>query len=96
METRFNLPSKFTKAEFKTVVRVIGETVGDEVKYDIYVQTSRDPDNVRWVEAGELLFVALEKNLSDPHYLDLVIKSYEEKKGVVQKNEEIIDSPTAR
>lgn len=95
METRFNLPSKFTKAEFKKLVRVIGETVGDEVEYDIYIQTSRDPDNVRWVEAGEFLFVALEPQLSDPHYLDHVMASYEAKKGhvcqgVIKKDEETI------
>lgn len=91
METRFNLPSKFTKAEFKKIVRVIGDTVGDEVQYTVHVQTSRDEDNVRWVEAGEFLFVALEHLLSDPHYLDQVMVSFEKRKGIIEKvkNEEV-------
>lgn len=91
MDTRFNLPSKFTKAEFKKIVRVIGETVGDEVQYTVHIQTSRDEDNVRWVEAGEFLFVALEHHLSDPHYLDQVMASFEKRRGIIEKvkNEEV-------
>lgn len=86
METRFNVPSRYANAEFKKLVRVIGETVGDEVQYDIYIQTSRDPDNVKWVELGEFLLVALEHHLSDPHYIDNLMISYEKRKGI--SNEE--------
>lgn len=86
METRFNQPSRFSSAEFKKLVKVIGETVNDTVEYDIFIQTSRDEDNVRWVEAGEFLLVALENKLSDPAYLDILINAYETKKRIIKKD----------
>ena len=85
METKFNPPSKFTKANYKDKVRVIGETVGDVVEYDIYIQTSQDEDNVRWVEAGEFLFVALEEKLQDKNFFDEAMSKYEARKGVIKK-----------
>lgn len=85
MEIKFNPPSKFTKAPYKTKIRVIGETKGDIVESDIFVQTSQDEDNVRWVEAGEFLLIALEEKLADNKFLDDTMSRYEAKKGVIKK-----------
>lgn len=80
MEIKFNPPSRFTKAAFKEKVKVIGETKGDTVEYDVYVQTSRDEDNVKWVEAGEFLFTAFEDKLMDKSFFDDAMYRYETKK----------------
>lgn len=85
METRFNPPSKYTSAEFKKLVKVIGDTVGDVVEYEIYIQTSRDENDVKWVEAGDFLLEALECRLSDPHFIDELMSLYESKKKIENK-----------
>jgi len=77
--------NNFSYYSFKEKVKVIGETKGDVVEYDIFIQTSRDEDNVRWVEAGEFLLTAFEDDLMDKEFFDKTMYRYETKKGETKK-----------
>lgn len=77
METKYNPPSKFTIMPRGSIVKVIGDTVHEIVKYQIYVQTSDDDKVMKWVELGDLLAKAFESKIHDPHFINEVLSLYE-------------------
>jgi hypothetical protein len=96
METKYNPPSKLTAAPYGTLYKVIGETKvsktqGDIVEYQIYVQTSRNEADIKWVELGDLLAQVYEHKLLDPNFLKDILHMYE-KMG--EKDEVLLNNST--
>ena len=83
METIYNPPSKFFIKPFATVVRVMGDTIGEEIEYSLYIQTSRHATIMRWVEWGEFLAEALGPKSTDARFIKEIMESYITKKGEV-------------
>lgn len=81
METIYNPPSKFFIKPFATVVRVMGDTIGEEIKYSLYIQTSRHATLMRWVEWGEFLAEALGPKATDSRFVKETLELYISIKG---------------
>jgi len=84
METIYNPPSKFFIRAYGTIVRQMGDTVGDEVRFNIYIQTSRHPTIMRWVEWGEFLAESFKNRTSDTHQINESLELYNTFKGEVK------------
>ncbi len=76
METIYNPPSKFFIKPFGTVVRLMGDTIGEEIQYSMYIQTSRHATLMRWVEWGEFLAEALKNKSLDQHFIKETLELY--------------------
>jgi hypothetical protein len=78
MIIQYAAPSKFTTEPYGTIYKVMGETKGDLVEFDYYIQTSSEKE-MRWVELGTVLEIALEAKLADHKYIADILKLYSER-----------------
>lgn len=66
------LPSKFTREEPGTIIKVMGE--GDS--FSLYVQASPSQESPEWIEWGIFLGIALEDETKDPKFISSCLTKY--------------------
>jgi len=79
--TRYNAPSKFVKAPYASIVKVINDTSGEVATYDLFIQVSPDEENPEWLTMGDFLTKVLEFKLHDSHYINELLGLFNEIKN---------------
>lgn len=83
METIYNAPSKFKIEPYGTLLRQLLDSIGNEERFLLWIQSSKDPNAMNWMTTEKFFAAAFDIKLLDVQFKQMALEAFEKSKPTV-------------